>query len=336
MYLAKPNLRTPYYQIVYLVDGKRKQLSTKEKLKSSALKFLSQFSEEQKRKPLLQEISLEQFKKEYLDYIKIKFSQSYYKKNEFTFKHFNSYIGNIPLKGLTLGKTENFILASYQQAKYTASNHCRNLRASLNYAVERKYIAENFLQRFKFPSLPKSIPQFIDELDLRKINSFVQNDTLKDMYLCYFHTGTRLNELIHLKWNNVDLQQRIIKITNSNDFTIKTKQERIIPLNNTTFNIFQKRLTKVIDINGYVFSKNGFAFNGDYVSKSFKKACRLAGFPELHLHQLRHSFCSNLIKKNVSVRVVMELAGHTNLATTQKYLHVKNESLFEAIKVLEG
>ena len=32
----------------------------------------------------------------------------------------------------------------------------------------------------------------------------------------------------------------------------------------------------------------------------------------------------------------MELAGHTNFVTTKKYLHLKNESLFEAVKVLEG
>lgn len=336
MYLAKPNGRTPYYQIVYFENGNRKQLSTKETLKSNALKFLSTFRERQKSKPQLQEITLEQFKEEYLEYIKIKFSQSHYKKNEFTLKHFISFIGNIPLKDLTLGKTENFILSSYQTAKYTESNHFRNLRASLNYAVERKYISDNFLTRFKFPTLPKAVPTFIDEIELRQIISAVESQILKDMYLCYFHTGARLNELINLKWKDVDLQQRIIRIANSETFTVKTKQERIIPLNKVSFEVIQEKLSKVIDINGYVFNKNGFRFNGDYVSKQFKKACRATGFRELHLHQLRHSFCSNLIKKNVPIRVVMELAGHTNISTTQKYLHVKNESLFEAVKALEN
>lgn len=337
MYLAKPSSRTPYYSIIYYEAGKRRTVSTRERLKSSALKFLSAFTEAQKKKPELLEINLEQFKKEYLQYIKIKFSQSHYAKNEITFKYLIEHTGNIHLRKLTAGQAENFILKWYnEKSKYTASNYFRNLRASLNYAVEHKYISENFLSRFKFPKLPQPIPRFIDETELKVILAKVPEEILKDMYLMYFHTGTRLNELIHLKWQDVDLQQGIIRIVNRDNFTIKTKHERMIPLNTVSADILKQRIPKVIDINGYVFSNSGIKYNGDYISKKFKKACREAGFHELHLHQLRHSFCSNLIKKNVPVRVVMELAGHQSLAVTQKYMHVKQEQLFEAVKALES
>jgi len=335
MYLVKPNSSTPYYQVIYFINRNRMTKSTKERLKSKALEFLSRFESELRKKPQLVNITLEQFASEYLEYLKIKFSRKYVQVNDDTLRVLQERIGNPTITELKVSQVENFLLSIYSQAKYSAYLHFRNLRAAFNSAVERNYIKENFLQRYKFPKLPKSNPIFINDTELKQILSCVENETLKDMYFCYFHTGTRLNELIHLKWNAVDLQQRVLKIKNQDDFTIKTKEERIIPLNSITFDILQKRFPHIVDLNGYVFTKANFKFNGDYVSKQFKKACRQAGFNDLHLHQLRHSFCSNLIKKNVSIRVVMELAGHSNLATTQKYMHVKNESLYEAVKALE-
>jgi site-specific recombinase XerC len=63
---------------------------------------------------------------------------------------------------------------------------------------------------------------------------------------------------------------------------------------------------------------------------------RLAGLNErLKFHSLRHSFCSNLVAKNVSIFIVKELAGHESVLTTQLYSHVNNGDLQKAIEVLD-
>jgi site-specific recombinase XerD len=336
MYLFK---RAGVYYIEYFdeLENRVRRKSTRKTIKNDALKFLSDFKVKLSETPKLKFITLENLRDEYLALLKIKFSKNHFILSELSLRVFLEATGNIPINELRLHHLENFVLKKYQQSKYSAHLHFRNLRAILNYAVERNYISENPLRKFKFPQMPRNIPEFIDETQLRHIISFIDNQNLKDMYLLYYHTGTRLNELIHLEWNAVDLQGRFITIRNTETFSTKTKQERIIPLNETAFQIFQRHIPKVIKINSYVFTKNCVRLNGNYVSKSFMKACRLAGFPNIHLHSLRHSFCSNLIKNgNVSIRTVMALAGHSNLATTQRYLGIKNESLFEAVKFLEG
>ncbi|MEI7812428.1 MAG: tyrosine-type recombinase/integrase [Ignavibacteria bacterium] len=332
MYLLKPDTRSPFYRLAYLSpDGKLRQISTRQKTKSSALKFLKNFSETQTALPEIVPMSLQDFASEYLEYCRSKFSKSYTRGIDLSFTHLTEATGNLPLKDVSLNILSKFILKVYVKAKYSASAHFRNLRAAFNYAVDREYIQTNPLDKFKFPTMPKPVADFIDENELLKILACVSSEDLRDMYVIYFYSGARLTELINLTFDNVDLNGRFIKIANSETFVTKTKCERLIPVHKAVYDILIKKQSSG---KGLVFSKGGMRFNGDYVSKNFKKAVRLAGFPNLHLHQLRHSFCSNLIKRNVSLSVVMQLAGHTNLSTTQRYLHVKTQTLVDAVDTL--
>ncbi|WIJ24030.1 tyrosine-type recombinase/integrase [Devosia sp. RR2S18] len=49
-----------------------------------------------------------------------------------------------------------------------------------------------------------------------------------------------------------------------------------------------------------------------------------AGLPDVRLHDLRHSFASFLVNTGVSIYVVQDLLGHTQLRTTQRYAHLSD------------
>ena len=53
------------------------------------------------------------------------------------------------------------------------------------------------------------------------------------------------------------------------------------------------------------------------------------------IHILRHTFCSHLAMKNVPPRVIQELAGHADLTTTMRYMHLAKGSKEAAIAVLD-
>ena len=59
---------------------------------------------------------------------------------------------------------------------------------------------------------------------------------------------------------------------------------------------------------------------------SFKKAARLAGIPEVRLHDLRHTFATRLIESGVDIITLRDLLGHSQSAVTERYPH-PNESL---------
>ena len=53
------------------------------------------------------------------------------------------------------------------------------------------------------------------------------------------------------------------------------------------------------------------------------------------VHILRHTFCSHLAMRGAPARAIQELAGHQDLATTQRYMHLSPAALDAAIRLLE-
>ncbi len=54
------------------------------------------------------------------------------------------------------------------------------------------------------------------------------------------------------------------------------------------------------------------------------------------LHILRHTFCSHLAMRGAPTRAIQELAGHQDLSTTQRYMHLSPAALDAAIRLLES
>jgi integrase len=67
-----------------------------------------------------------------------------------------------------------------------------------------------------------------------------------------------------------------------------------------------------------------------------ERAERAAGFPVTgHIHRLRHTFCSHLAMRGAPAKAIQELAGHADLSTTMRYMHLSPASLNQAIRLLE-
>lgn len=339
MFLIK---RNSVYYIRYFdeTENRQKQFSTKCKSKQEALKFLTNFSAELKNKEKLKFISLESFKSEYLDFIQRRHSQKYFISIDKTFKNLIKHTGNIPLVKLYPSTLEKYLYSVFEVAKYNAAHYYRNLNASFNYAIQKKYLEVNPLQNIKLPKIPEKSNLYINETEFESILKQTTNEVLKDVFKFAYNTGMRLGEIANLKWNSIHFSEGIIKIENDETFTTKSKQTRIIPINRTLLEILKNRLPKVIDItkNVYVFTKNGFRFNADYISKQFKEAVRDAKLNyAYHFHLLRASFISNLAKRNVPLIAIQKLVGHANIRITEKhYLTVQNELLSQAMRTLDS
>ncbi len=338
MYLIKHPKRSPYYQLVYLKNGKLTSKSTKAKKKKEALKFLYNFKGDQQKEILKKPISFSKFKTEYEQFVQTSFSKSYWRNVCSSLAQFLKYAGDIQLNEINLRVLEAFLLIIFSRSKHTAFQHFRNLRAAFNKAIEWDYLSDNPFRKFRFPKLPKVHPAFISEVEFEKILEKVKTNLLKDIYVTLFHTGMRAGELTNLKWNDVDLESRIITIRNTLEFSTKGKKDRIIPINEKLLRVMQNHFPKMINLNKpqFIFERiPGIKLTIDYLSKHFKKAVRAAKMnDQIHLHSLRHSFASNLVQKGVSLYVVKELLGHEDLKTTQIYSHLQHQNLLDAVNLL--
>lgn len=343
MFLSRSQ-KSPFYQIIYEVEGKRTTVSTKTTDLNEARKYLASFSIPVKINNVVYEannsILLEDFKNEYVGFTKLSKSKYYVTRSiEPAFKFFIQHCGNILLSEVTTRHIDNFIMSTYQRTQSGAALYYRTLKAAFSKAVVWNLVQDNPFKKIKAPKVNKSVPQFITEEQLNLILDKTDRQFLKDIFTTAFFTGMRLGELLNMRSSWIDFTQNIIITKNSTTFTTKSKKERIIPIHPKVLSILMK-LNKTQPRNpledGFIFSHNqNIKFNEDFVSKQFKKAVRAAKLnDQIHLHTLRHSFASNLVQKGASLYVVKELLGHEDIKTTQIYSHLTSNSLAIAIQLL--
>jgi len=80
---------------------------------------------------------------------------------------------------------------------------------------------------------------------------------------------------------------------------------------------------------------DGAPITRDRVIKGIRGAQRVAGIDQ-GVHILRHTFCSHLAMKGAPARAIQELAGHADLSTTQRYMHLSPAATEDAIRLLDG
>jgi site-specific recombinase XerD len=80
--------------------------------------------------------------------------------------------------------------------------------------------------------------------------------------------------------------------------------------------------------------KEGRPLTQKAVQVAMRRAARKANV-RAGVHILRHTFCSHLAMRGAPARAIQELAGHQDLSTTQRYMHLSPAALDAAIRLLE-
>jgi site-specific recombinase XerD len=339
MFLTKDS-KSPFYQLVYFVDGKRTKVSTRTADKFKAEVFKATFNpaakpQPQQIKPL---INLSDFIKEYKAYVTNTYSEKYFKKAVTpAFNQLQKYIPDVSLELISTKNLDHFISSVYSKSKFAASLYHRTLKAAFNKAVIWNYIQENPFNKIKSPKVTKSFPVYLSEAELILILNKTEDQLLKNIFTTAFYTGMRLNEILNMKWDWINLAQDIITVKNTDDFKTKSKRERIIPIHQKVKSILLSYFPLGTQPkNDLIFyRRKNIKLNCEFISKQFKVAVRAAGLSDdIHFHTLRHSFASNLVQRGVNLYVVQNLLGHENFKTTQIYAHLSQRHLMEALLVL--
>ncbi len=154
---------------------------------------------------------------------------------------------------------------------------------------------------------------------------------LKAILLCALHTGMRKNEILSLKWDNVDLDKKLITLEHTNT---KSKKTRRIPINSILRTILLEQKLKV-GSSDYVFlSTKGSPYKRhDSLKQSFTGACKRANIQGLRFHDLRHTAATRMIESGASIVAVSRILGHADLKTTMRYAH-PDDSLKDAVELL--
>lgn len=87
----------------------------------------------------------------------------------------------------------------------------------------------------------------------------------------------------------------------------------------------------------FVFcERDGAMANERTIGDHVDHASRAAKVTHRGIHILRHTFCSHLAMKGAPAGAIQELAGHVDLKTTQRYMHLSPAAIEGAIRLLES
>ena len=175
--------------------------------------------------------------------------------------------------------------------------------------------------------------QILTDAQLRRCLKWCQTRRHSTRDTTIFHVsyygGLRVQEIAALIVGNVydKLGKVQTKGANSRTVWINAKLRRQLEQN-------RSRL-RFKDVSRALFqSQKGGAFSANTMMQLFLNIYRAAGFENASSHSGRRKFITELASKGVSVRVLAELAGHSSIQTTQRYIDVNPQQMSATVELL--
>lgn len=128
------------------------------------------------------------------------------------------------------------------------------------------------------------------------------------------YTGCRLNEIMTLQWDFVDLETRTLKLPDS-----KTGAKTVF-LGRSACELLEK--APRLDDNPWVITGLIPGQRLTDLQPFWQRVRARAGLPEVRIHDLRHTFASTAIAAGHSLPIIGKLLGHTQVQTTARYAHL--------------
>jgi integrase len=253
-------------------------------------------------------------------------------------KHFKALFGRNKVGTLKHHHMHDYI--DWRRRKYleergteitdiTLNVDIRTVKAAFNRAVDRGNLKENPFAKVKQIKCDDSKTRGFKEEEYRALMEVITDEAFKQLIRFYVATGMRRGEAIDLKWENVDMLDRTITITPSQNYHVKHGKTRYLYISDDALHILKHQER----IDPYVFNTTeGKPFRFDSVTKAFKAAVRAAELDEeLHLHSLRSSCASFMKAAGADLDGIQAVLGHTYSKTTEGYINIPAEKVRRAL-----
>ena len=151
------------------------------------------------------------------------------------------------------------------------------------------------------------------------------------LFATLLFTGMRVGELFALQWKNVDLKRKIIHIReNYVDGEVripKSKKTRSVQICDFLVQVLKKHKEQA-DRYSLVFHRgDGSYLSNSMIRRPFLRNIELSEVERIRIHDLRHTFASLSLMQGVDVVSIQKWLGHKDLATTMRYVKVRDEFL---------
>ncbi len=272
--------------------------------------------------------------------------------------HIKPNIGKIPLEKLTTMELQKFYrkllmkgrverIESKDQPKGLSAKTVRNINqvisSAMDFAIAQKIILENPCKAVALPKIEHKEMQTIPAEQLQAFLTEARATGVYEMYYIELATGLRRGELLGLKWEDIDMQQGIIRVRRQvsridgkiAEAPLKTKNSyHTVTISPQAIEVLKAQKGKTND--EYVFpSPNGGPISPDSVNNMLHRVLDRAGIPRVRFHDMRHTFATLALQNGVDIKTVSGMLGHFSAGfTLDTYAHVTTTAQKEAAETL--
>ena len=261
----------------------------------------------------------------YIDYIKSNKRYSNYTVSNY-YKDINDFIKYLSNKDYLKINDDDVVyyleyLYKLEYNKNTISRKLSSLRSFYNYLVNNDVISYNYFNNHKNPKKDKLLPKYLRDEDVKIMYDKCKNVRDKLILELLFVTGIRVSELVNIKINDINFNNREIKILG------KGSKERIVIFSNNCLNNINDYLSSRNKVSNYlIINKDGNKISTTSIRNILNKIKLISGVrAKITPHMLRHTFATDMLNNGADLVSVKKLLGHESLDTTSIYTHVTNE-----------
>lgn len=181
----------------------------------------------------------------------------------------------------------------------------------------KKYIEDNEIERY--------LTKEEEEKLMQELPSY-----LKPIVVCALTTGLRASNVLNLRWEAINFEYNFIEILKQQN---KGRKKIQLPLSEK----FRKELEKIgIKESGYVFISHRTQQQYKKVYNGFQAALNRAGIKKTRFQDLRHTVATRLVANGSDLGTVKQYLAHSNIRTTERYMHPTPENMLKAVDILDG
>ncbi len=210
------------------------------------------------------------------------------------------------------------------------------IKVFFRYLLQERLVAHDITDAMEGPRLWKLLPDFLSQQEVSSLLTVFSGReplTLRNRAIMetLYATGARVSELIGMRLDDVNFDTGMIRVTG------KGNKQRLVPFGRPARKSLQRYLEEgrpQLDADGAAvelfLSVTGRRLTRKRIWDVVKEAALRAGIGKnIYPHMLRHSFASHMLVGGADLRVIQEMLGHADIATTQIYTHVDQKHLVQ-------
>lgn len=248
-------------------------------------------------------------------------------------------IRDIPVKRITARMLDK-VVETMSRAGLVApsvNKNLRHLKPAIKKAIKWKYLA-GFDLEDDFPGFldEKKKDRYLTIDQLRQLFEVITDPEFADLVSVKMYTGLRISEILRLKITDIDAPDGWLRVADP-----KNKEDDVAPINERQLRPVLERCARRAQVRtGKRFKhRRGFLFRWGcrtHVSQLFKARVRDAGLPDhIRLHDVRHTYASHQIMEGVSPKKVQKMMRHKSFASTEIYIHLRDQDVKDANEGLD-